>query len=201
MNDMMKEDSQIKCKNIVSIYTIRMYLNGVIIGYVFRREIYRKFYVYKNDNLIFHCLKEGFCSAARNQGPPSTAHLSSQSLSHHRKIRLASKLNYNNYCKSNKYICNSFPFRNLSNLKKNIEVSNFLASRLAFWTLEHTRTPRRLPNSTGVCTLTCWELNKVFENSVLSPICSGVVASAFNKVIFREYQKILIPGWLGCILR
>ncbi|EDL46218.1 hypothetical protein, conserved [Plasmodium vivax] len=186
MNDMMKEDSQIKCKNIVSMYTIRMYLNGVIIGYVFRREIYRKFYVYKNDNLLFHCLKKGFSSVARNKGPPNTAHLSPKSLSHHRKIRLASKLNYYGSRKGNKYVCNFFPFRNLSNLKKNMEVSNFLASRLAFWTC--------------FCTLTCWELNTVFESSVISPIFSGLVASAFNKVIFREYQKILIPGWLGCIL-
>ncbi|KJP87752.1 hypothetical protein AK88_02647 [Plasmodium fragile] len=186
MNNMMKEDSQIRCKNIVSIYTIRMYLNGVIIGYVFRREIYRKFYVYKNDNLIFHYFKKGFSSLTRNKGPPSTTHLSHKCLSHHRKIRLANKLNYYNSRKSNEYISNFFPFRNISNLKKNFEVSNFLASRLAFWTC--------------FCTLTCWELNKVFENSVVSPICSGFVASAFNKVMFREYHKILIPGWLGCIL-
>ncbi|GAW82639.1 hypothetical protein, conserved [Plasmodium gonderi] len=182
----MMEDNQIKCKNIVSMYTIRMYINGFIIGYVFRHEIYKKFFLHKNDNLLFHYIKKWFYTKTHSKNSNNTILLYSQNLCHHRKICSTNKLNYYSNCKNNKFAYKLFPFPNLSNLKKNIQISNFLASRLALWTC--------------FCTLTCWELNTVFESNIISPIFSGLVASSFNKIIFREYQKVLIPSWLGCVL-
>ncbi|CRH01478.1 conserved Plasmodium protein, unknown function [Plasmodium relictum] len=181
MNDILCEDSKIKFKNIVSIYTIRMYINGFIIGYVFRKEIHKKFYIHKNDNIIFSYVKKNINAKKSTQKFKNSFYLAKYKLYN---TRLNNKLNFNN--NSSKIFCKFPSFNILLKIKNNIQISNFLASRLSFWTC--------------VCTLCYCELNKNLDNSIISSTLSGIFASSISKVIFRERKKILIPTWLGCVI-
>ncbi|CRG94643.1 conserved Plasmodium protein, unknown function [Plasmodium gallinaceum] len=181
MNDILCEDNKIKYKNVVSIYTIRMYINGFIIGYVFRQEIHRKFYIYKKDNIIFSLIKKNIYIKNNTKKLQNSFNLAKHSLYN---TRLNNKLNFNN--KNINFFFKLPLFNILLNFKNNIQISNFLAFRLSFWTC--------------VCTFCCCKLNKSMDNSIIPPIISGIFASSVSKLIFRENKKILIPTWLGCVL-
>ncbi|SBT78487.1 shikimate dehydrogenase, putative [Plasmodium ovale] len=205
MNDNIFEDNKIRCKNIVSIYAIRMYLNGFIIGYVFRHQIYKKFYIHKNDNVIFHFIKRNIFSMTNDSISRNATYLTKYNSPNNKKRSLYNRLNINRGngtstgsdirggrsgnrggVKNHGYLYKLIPFNELANLRRNIQVSNFVAFRLSFWTC--------------FCTLTCWQLNRSLENSLVSPILSGFVASSLNILVFREQKKTLIPRWFGCLL-
>ncbi|VWU48293.1 shikimate dehydrogenase, putative [Hepatocystis sp. ex Piliocolobus tephrosceles] len=181
--NLISEDNKLKCKNVVLIYTIRMYLNGLIIGYVFRKEIYKNFYLCKNNDVIYNSIKKTF-GYINNKVYKNPSFLLKYDL--HKNKYIYNKLNSNISKKKNYYIYKFIPLHKLSNLKTNIQVSNFFALRLSFWTL--------------FCSLTCWNLNKSLDNSIICPTISGFIASSLNKMIFKEHKKPLIPIWLGCIL-
>ncbi|SBT80485.1 shikimate dehydrogenase, putative [Plasmodium malariae] len=165
-----------------------MYLNGFIIGYVFRHEINKKFYLHKNDNIIFHYIKTNVSSKTNNNNCKNSFFLMKNILYNHKKTSLNKMFLYvNGYNQNYQNILKFLQFSKLLNLKKNIQVSNFVAFRLSFWTC--------------FCTLSCWQLNKNIENTIVSSMLSGFIASSFNKLVFREYQRVLIPSWFGCILR
>ncbi|CDO66912.1 conserved Plasmodium protein, unknown function [Plasmodium reichenowi] len=180
MNDIMCEENKIKCKNIVSIYTIRMYLNGFIIGYIFRDDIYNKYYKHKKSNIFFHYIKQNILDINKNLHLKNLVYIPK---AHSFETYISKRLNCNKNCH---LVGGTTNTSRLYILKKNLQVSNFVGFRLSFWTC--------------FCTYSCWQLNNILENSILSPIISGFVASIFSKGIFRESKKSLIPCWMGCML-
>ncbi|CDU19744.1 shikimate dehydrogenase, putative [Plasmodium yoelii] len=188
MNDIISKDNQIKSKNFITIYTIRMYLNGFIIGYVFRKEIYKNFYMHKNDNIIFDIIKKNKFSPIYNNYKKST-YISKITLRYKTKNDLFKRLkaynnnqNYQNYQNT----CKTILFHKLPYLKRNFHIPNFFAVRLSFWTC--------------ISSTICWYLNKQIDNIPISSTLSGFIASSVNKTFFRESTKVFIPNWVGCII-
>ncbi|CAD2099946.1 shikimate dehydrogenase, putative [Plasmodium vinckei brucechwatti] len=185
MNDIISKDNQIKSKNFVTIYTIRMYLNGFIIGYVFRKEIYKNFYIHKNDNIIFDIIKKNKFSPIYNNYKKS-AYISKITLRYKTRNYLFKKLNLYNNNQNYQHSYKTILFHKLPYLKKNVYIPNFFAIRLSFWTC--------------ICSTLCWHLNKRIDNIAISSTLSGLIASSVNKKFFRESTKVFIPNWFGCII-
>ncbi|CAD2111245.1 shikimate dehydrogenase, putative [Plasmodium vinckei petteri] len=185
MNDIISKDNQIKSKNFVTIYTIRMYLNGFIIGYVFRKEIYKNFYIHKNDNIIFDIIKKNKFSPIYNNYKKST-YISKITLRYKTRNYLFKKLNLYNNNQNYQHSYKTILFHKLPYLKRNVHIPNFFAIRLSFWTC--------------ICSTLCWHLNKRIDNIAISSTLSGLIASSVNKTFFRESTKVFIPNWFGCII-
>ncbi|CXI89581.1 conserved Plasmodium protein, unknown function [Plasmodium berghei] len=185
MNDIISKDNQIKSKNFITIYTIRMYLNGFIIGYVFRKEIYKNFYMHKNDNIIFDIIKKNKFSPIYNNYKKLT-YISKITLRYQTKNDLFKKLNTYNNNQNYQHSCKTILFHKLPYLKRNVHIPNFFAIRLSFWTC--------------ICSTICWNLNKQIGNIAISSTLSGLIASSINKTFFRESTKVFIPNWVGCII-
>ncbi|KOB59963.1 hypothetical protein PFHG_01726 [Plasmodium falciparum HB3] len=129
MNDIMCEENKIKCKNIVSIYTIRMYLNGFIIGYIFRDDIYNKYYKHKKSNIFFHYIKQNILDINKNLHLKNLVYIPK---AYSFETYISKRLN----CNKNRHLVGSTTKTSrLYILNKNLQVSNFVGFRLSFWTL------------------------------------------------------------------
>lgn len=128
MNDIMCEENKIKCKNIVSIYTIRMYLNGFIIGYIFRDDIYNKYYKHKKSNIFFHYIKQNILDINKNLHLKNLVYIPK---AYSFETYISKRLN----CNKNRHLVGSTTKTSrLYILNKNLQVSNFVGFRLSFWT-------------------------------------------------------------------
>ncbi|SBT43319.1 conserved Plasmodium protein, unknown function [Plasmodium ovale wallikeri] len=77
--------------------------------------------------------------------------------------------------KNHGYLYKLIPFNELANLRRNIQVSNFVAFRLSFWT---------------------WKMQK-YQCLSLFILCSSKRKTC---EYVREQKKTLIPRWFGCLL-
>lgn len=175
MSDDVINNKKVPCKNLVTSFSIRMYINGFIIGYVFRDDIHKKFYLHKNDNIIFSKIKQ----ILSIQG--NTHYSINEKVSQCKNVQDGLFYNNRNVTHSNNSI-----IKKIKKLKSNIQVSNYLAIRLTLWT--------------SICSLCYCELNKKIENNAIVPLISGGLASSISKFFFQEKKRVLIPAWMGCAL-